>query len=124
MVEVETAPSGLAFARRLSPHASLLVQVAVASIPSMALLTLGLLTAAGLCFFLVFLSLLSYRLVTKDPKGMMATIIACMPLLMLLRNALSYSSVEIVLALGVLTWFAHEPADLKRVFRDHLMVLF
>jgi O-antigen ligase len=90
----------------------------------MAFLTLGLLAAAGICFFLVFLSLLSYRIFTKDPKGLMTTIIGCMPLLMLLRNALSYSSVEIILALAVLTWFAYEPADLKRVFRDHVMVLF
>ena len=90
----------------------------------MGLLMLGQLTGAGICFFLIFLSLLSYRIVTKDPKGMMTTIIGCMPLLMLLRNALSYSSVEIILALGVLLWFAHDPADLKRVFQDRLMVLF
>lgn len=90
----------------------------------MGLLMLGQLTGAGLCFFLIFLSLLSYRIVTKDPKGMMTTVIGCMPLLMLLRNALSYSSVEIILALAVLIWFAHDPADLKRVFQDRLMLLF
>ncbi len=108
----------------MSPHRSILVQIAVASVPSMTLLMLGLLTAAGLCFFLVFLSLLSYRMVTRDPKGMMTTIIGCMPLLMLLRNALSYSSVEIILGLAVLAWFAYEPADLKRAFHDRLLALF
>lgn len=90
----------------------------------MGLLMFGQLTGAGICFFLIFLSLLSYRIVTKDPKGMMTIVIGCMPLMMLLRNALSYSSVEMILALAVLLWFAHDPADLKRVFQDRLMVLF
>jgi len=90
----------------------------------MALLGPQLLTQAGLCFFLVFLAILTYRLLQRDHKGMMCLTIGCMPLLMLLRNSLSYSSVEIVLALCVVCWFIQEPADLRRVFNSTLIVLF
>jgi O-antigen ligase len=121
---VETAPNGLVIAQRLSPHRSLLMEIAVCSVPPMALLALSQLTLAGLYFFLVFLLLLAGRLVRKDPKGMMCLIIGCMPPLMLFRNSLSYSSVEVILALGVFTWFIQDQADLKRVFSDRLMVLF
>lgn len=119
-----TVTKGLVFGRPLSAHRRLLAQIAAASVPAMALLGIQQLTAAGLSFFLVFLLLISYHLLRRDHKSMMCVTIGCMPLLMLLRNSLSYNSVEIIVALCVAVWFIREPADLKRAFSSVLMVLF
>jgi len=108
-------------ARRLAPNGVILGQIAVCTLPPMALIALSLVRPAGICFFAVLLIVLSYRLVRRDHKGMMSIIIGCLPVLMLLRNSLSYSSVELILAMGFICWLSTDTADFRRVFADRIV---
>jgi hypothetical protein len=108
-------------ARRLAPNWAILAQITVCTIPPMALIAFSQLRAAGIYFFVLLLILLSYRLVRRDHKGMMSMIVGCMPVLMLLRNSLSYSSVELILGLGFVCWLVTDPIDVRRVFADRVV---
>jgi O-antigen ligase len=109
------------FARKLAPDWPLLIEIAVCSVPAMALVALTLLRPAAFYFFAVHGLLLSYKMVRRDPKGMMCLILGCLPAAMLLRNFFSYSSVEVILGLGFLCWMLQDRADIDRLFRDLLV---
>jgi O-antigen ligase len=86
----------------------LLAQIGVCVLPSMTLLALRQPLWGGRCFFGLLLVILASHLLRGHPLPYTAILIGVMPAMMLFRDFLFYSSVQVLLAACMLLWlFAH-----------------
>jgi O-antigen ligase len=105
-------------------HWKLFFSVVACVGPAMTLVGLGYPYAGAVYVIAALACFLGYRIVMRDHYGFMCIGLGAVPVLALLRGLFAYNSCIFIFIGGILLWLSQAPEELKKTFRDRIILTF